>query len=83
MSTQYGQKKWESYENWQVFEAVVNLIKHLLVIIVSVWSVFYQAFKGFGYIELPPDVRQLDELENVLRVKDAVQPFYEYLYFKE
>ena len=69
--------------NWIYFESIVNLIKHTFVILFSTSGTFYAVIKKFDYIEIPPDVRLLDDLENALRVKDFVQPFYEYLLLKK
>ena len=58
--------------NWIIFESIVNLLKHTFVILFSTSCTFYAVIKKFDYIEVPPDVRLLDDLENALRVKDVV-----------
>jgi len=61
-----------SFINWIIFESIVNLLKHTFVILFSTSGTFYAVLKKFDYIEVPPDVRLLDDLENALRVKDIV-----------
>ncbi len=58
--------------NWVIFDSIVNLLKHTFVIFFSTSGTFYAVIKKFDYIEVPPDIRLLDDLENALRVKDVV-----------